>query len=236
MLDEKYKVGKKIPVKDFISKELKTADKKKIKENVKNCVLAYQISGEEIPSVVNSEYNVQIIQFYDFELAEMKKAAYVANIYQNIIKSPCVLRLHDNNQELYSLALKRLNQNDATQIMVTDTMLTETYYITMPSDEKKELESYIALDNLLGKQNKVTAYLEMYVKAYILTRGKVYVRAKEFLGRRDVWYNESKMREIYTKLRALELLRIRLSKANGNVEKVGVNKEIRKTIEYLEGV
>lgn len=233
ILNEKYKIDKRIPIKDLIPRELKPADKKKIKDNVKSCVLRYQITGEEIPSVINSEYNVQAIQFYDFELVDMKKVAYIANLYQGIIKSPCVLRLHDSSKEVYSLALKRLNQNDGMQITVTDTLITKECYETMLSAEKKELESYIALDNLVGKQDKVTTYLEMYVKAYILTKDKVYAGSKEFLERQDIWYSESKVRGLYADLRALELLRLSLSKASGNVEKIRINKDVRGIIEGL---
>lgn len=33
--------------------------------------------GEDIPSLVNDEYNFQVIQFYDFELTDIKKAAFI---------------------------------------------------------------------------------------------------------------------------------------------------------------
>lgn len=233
-LDDKYKVGQKLPMKDFIPKDLKPADKKKIKDNVKSCTLSYQIIGEEISSVINDEYNVQTIQFYEFELANIKKATFVANMYQTVIKSPCVLRLHDNSKEMYSFALKRLSQTDNTQIVVTDTFLTNDFYTTIPSGDKKELENLLTLDNLVGKQNKVTTYLEMYVKAYILTYNKVFAGSKEFLNRRDIWYSESKVRELYANLRDLELLKLSLVKAVGNAEKVRINKKIKNHISCLE--
>ena len=235
-LDDKYKVGKKFPMKDFIPKELKPADKKKIKDNVKNCTLSYQIIGEEIPSVINNENNVQAIQFYDFELVDIKKATFVANIYQNLIKSPCVLRLHDNSKEIYSFALKRLSQTDSTQIVVTDTLVTNDFFTTIPSSDKKELENLLTLDNIISKQNKVTTYLEMYVKAYILTNDKVYAGSKNFLERKDIWYSESKVREIYADLRKLVLLKLSLAKANGNVEKMKINKQIKSLIEKLKDI
>ena len=235
-LDDKYKVGKKFPMKDFIPKDLKSADKKKIKDNVKSCTLTYQIIGEEIPSVINNENNVQAIQFYDFELVDIKKATFVANIYQNLIKSPCVLRLHDNSKEIYSFALKRLSQTDSTQIVVTDTLVTNDFFTTIPSSDKKELENLLTLDNIISKQNKVTTYLEMYVKAYILTNDKVYAGSKNFLERKDIWYSESKVREIYADLRKLVLLKLSLAKANGNVEKMKINKQIKSLIEKLKDI
>ncbi|WP_249030222.1 DUF4391 domain-containing protein [Tannockella kyphosi] len=233
-LDDKYKVDIKLPMKDFIPKELKPAVKKKIKDNVKSCTLSYQIIGEEIPSVINDEYNVWTIQFYDLELVDIKKATFLANMYQTIIKSPCVLRLHDNSKEVYSFALKRLSQTDNTQIVVTDTLVTSDFYTTITSTDKKELENHLALDNLIGKQNKVTTYLEMYVKAYILTNSKVYANSKEFLMRKDIWYSESKVRKLYANLRGLELLKLSLVKASGNIEKVKLNKKIKNHISCLE--
>lgn len=233
---DKYKVGKKVPLKDFIPKTLKSADKKKIKEYVISCTLTHQITGDEIPSVVNDEYNVQIIQFYEFELVDLKKATFVANLYQTIIKAPCVLRLHDTSKEVYSFALKRLNQTVSSQIVVTDTLVTSEYYTTIPSMDKKELETLLTLDNLIGKQNKVTTYLEMYVKAYILINNKIYVGSKELLERKDIWYSESKVREVYTCLRELELLKLSMVKARENGEKIRINKEIKKIISVIEGI
>lgn len=56
--------------------------RKNIKNNVKKVVLTYQIYGEEIPSLINDIYNCQLIQFYDFELENIKKQ----NIYLKFIK------------------------------------------------------------------------------------------------------------------------------------------------------
>ncbi|MFI3205704.1 MAG: DUF4391 domain-containing protein [Clostridia bacterium] len=233
-LDDKYKVGKKIPMKDFIPKDLKATDKRKIKEYVKSCTLTYQISGENIPSLVNSEYNVQIIQFYDFEIEDIKKATFIANTYQNIIKSPCVIRLYNTTSEIYSFALKRLNQNDNSQVVVTDNLLTSDFMIGITSSIKQEFKNHLNFNKIIAKQNKNASYLEMYVKAYILTKDKLYVGAKDFLKRKDIWHNENKVRELYSNLRALELLNLSLFKAVGNADKVKINKEIKRLLEILE--
>lgn len=64
-LPDKYKIGKKLPIKDFIPKEIKPDVRKKIRDSVKSVILSYQIMGEDIPSLVNEEYNYQVIQFYN---------------------------------------------------------------------------------------------------------------------------------------------------------------------------
>ena len=231
-LPEKYKVGKKIPMKDFIPKEFKPDAKKKIKESVKNITLSYQIMGEDIPSLVNYERNYQVIQFYDFELTDIKKASFVASLYQESIKSPCVLRLYDHTNEIYSFALKRLSQNDKTQIVVTDKLLTTIFPIAMPSAEKRNFQKELSADNIKNKNSKVAFYLEIYVRAYILTNDKVYANAKSFLTK-PIWYNENKVIEVYTLLCDLARNKEKVQKATTNIEKMQINQAVRRLIDHL---
>ena len=85
-LPDTYRVDVKVALKDFIPKDLKPNDKKRIKDAVKSVRLDYQIAGEEIPSVTNEEYRCQVIQFYDIEVANIKYANFLASTYQNLIK------------------------------------------------------------------------------------------------------------------------------------------------------
>ena len=234
-LPEKYKVGKKIPMKDFIPKEFKPDVKKKIKESVKSVTLSYQIVGEDIPSLVNDDYNFQVIQFYDFELADIKKAAFIANLYQEIIKSPCVLRLHDNSNEAYSFALKRLNQNDSTQIVVTDKVVTALYPTALPSSDKSTLLRELAYGNIKNHDNKGSFYFEIYLRAYILTNDKVYAGAKSFLSK-PIWYSMSKLKEVYALLSAVASDKEKVQKAVSNSEKMKLNQEIRQVICELDKI
>lgn len=234
-LPDKYKVGKKIPMKDFIPKEFKPDVKKKIKESVKSVTLSYQIMGEDIPSLVNEEYNFQVIQFYDFELADIKRAAFIANLYQEIIKSPCVLRLHDSSNEAYSLALKRLNQNDSTQIVVTDKVVTAFYPTRLPSSDKNTLLRELAYGNIKNNDNKGSFYFEIYLRTYILTNDKVYAGAKSFLSK-PIWYSLSKQKEVYTLLCAVESTKEKVQKAVSNSEKMKLNQEIRQAICELDKI
>ena len=50
-IPDTYRVDVKVALKDFIPKDLKPNDKKRIKDAVKSVRLDYQIAGEEIPSV-----------------------------------------------------------------------------------------------------------------------------------------------------------------------------------------
>ena len=234
-LPEKYKVDKKLPMKDFIPKEFKPDVKKKIRGNVKSVILSYQIMGEDIPSLVNEEYNCQVIQYYDIELADMKKATFISSMYQEIIKSPCVLRLYDNSNEIYSFALKRLNQNDRTQVVVTDKVLTVFYSSVLPSSDKNTLLKELAYDHIKNKDNKITFYFEMYLRAYILTNDKVYAKAKTFLSK-PIWYSINKQKEVYTYLCAVASNKEKVQKSISNSEKMKLNQEIRQAISELDKI
>jgi len=234
-LPDKYKVGKKLPIKGFIPKELKPDVRKKIRDSIKSVILNYQIMGEDIASLVNEEYNYQVIQYYDFELTDIKKAIFIANLYQEIIKAPCVLRLHDNRNEAYSFALKRLNQNDRTQIVVTDKVLTTLYPTALPSSDKNALLKELAYDNIKNKDNKVTFYFEMYLRAYILTNDKVYANAKSFLSK-PIWYSMSKQKEVYNLLCAVASNKEKVQKSISNSEKMKLNQKIRQAISELDKI
>lgn len=128
-LPDTYRVDVKVALKDFIPKDLKPNDKKRIKDAVKSVRLDYQIAGEEIPSVTNEEYRCQVIQFYDIEVANIKYANFLASTYQNLIKPLCVIHMHDTKDEVYSMAVKRLSQTDDMQIVVEQTLLTDKYML-----------------------------------------------------------------------------------------------------------
>lgn len=234
-LPDKYKVGKKIPMKDLIPKEYKPDVKKKIKESVKAVTLRYQIMGEDIPSLVNDEYNFQVIQFYDFELADIRKAAFVANLYQEIIKSPCVIRLHDASNEAYSFALKRLNQNDDTQIVVTDKFVTSLYPTTLPSADKNTLFKELTYENIKNHDNKGAFYFEIFLRAYITTNDKVYAGSKSFLSK-PIWFSYSKVKNVYLLLSILASTKDKLQKAISNNEKMKLNQYIRQIISELDKI
>ena len=74
------------------------------------------------------------------KLENIKKAKYISEIYQRLIKSPCVLRIYDNNKEIYSFALKRLNQNDKNEIVISDEFLTDEFEVYLPSSSKENLK------------------------------------------------------------------------------------------------
>lgn len=231
-IPEKYEINKKIAIKDFIPIVLKPDVRKKVKEIVKKVMLTYQISGEEIPSVRDEEYDYRVIQFYDFELDDIKNANYISEIYQNLIKAPCIIRMYDSSREIYSFGLKRLSKNNKDEIIVTEKFITEKYNKVLPSSEKKSLEKILSFESILNNENKVNFYFEMYAKVFIFKNQKLYMKSKEILEK-NIWYDEKASRETYELFRDMVKLREKIDKITLTSEKIRHNQELKEVMEKL---
>lgn len=232
-IPKQYEIGKKIPIKDFVPASLDSETRKKIRDVVIKVILTYQISGEEILSVKNEMYDYRIIQFYDFEVKDIKKAVFISEIYQELIKSPCIIRIFDKTKEVYSFGLKRLNQNDKNEIVLEEKFISDSFDKRLPSSEKKNLEKAISFENVINRTNKVNFYFEIYAKSFILKNQKLYMKSKGILES-TIWYDEKKMRETYKIFRDMIKLREKLDKLNLNSEKIKINQKLKEIIDRLE--
>ena len=232
-MPERYEVNQEIKLKNLILKEFKPDEKKKIKEYVKSVILKYVINDEKIPSVEDERYIFKVIQYFEFEISDIKKAGFIANLYQESIKTPCVLRFYDNSKEVYSLALKRLNQNDRNEIVVTDTVMTEIFDLSMTSSAKREVEGALDYSKILNRTNKVNFYSEMFIRNYILKNQKYYHKSRNILESL-IWYDRNKMNDIFEKFKNLLIYKEKMKLAIKNSEKIEINKKIRELILELD--
>lgn len=232
-LPDTYRVDVNVALKDFIPKDLKPNDKKRIKDVVKSVRLEYQIAGEDIPSVNNEEYRCQVIQFYDIEVTNIKDANFVAAIYQNLIKPLCVLHMHDTKDEVYSLAVKRLSQTDDMQIVVEQTLLTDKYMLGVPDSNRDRLLVYMNYSKLKNKVDKVQLYREWFYKAYMVVNEKVYIHTDKLLDGNS-WYDSDRTARICQKYVELVMSKSKLKAAVTNAERMKLNKEIKTEIQALD--
>lgn len=232
-IPEYYRTEVKMALKDFIPKALKPEDKKRIKEAIKEARLVYQIAGEEIPSVSNAEYRCEVIQFYNMELQSIKEASYLASVYQNLIKPLCVFHMHDSQYELYSLAIKRLNQTDGDQIVVEDGILTEKYPIGLPDNKRSRLLSCLDYAQLKNRTDKVNLYKEWYYRTFMIMNESAYSGTNLILDG-NIWYDAKHMETLYAYYKKLVDTRGVLKKAVTGAEKMKLNKEIKRTVQLLD--
>lgn len=232
-LPDTYRVDVKVALKDFIPKDLKPNDKKRIKDAVKLVSLDYQIAGEEIPSVNNEEYRCQVIQFYDIEVANIKDANFLASTYQNLIKPLCVIHMHDTKDEVYSMALKRLSQTDDMQIVVEQTLLTDKYMLGIPDSNRDRFMAYMNYSTVKNKMDKVQLYKEWFYKAYMVVNEKAYIHTDKLLDG-NIWYDSDRTARICQKYVELVTSRGKLKTAVTNAERMKINKEIKTEIQVLD--
>lgn len=227
-----YKIDVKLALKDFIPKDLKPDDKKRIKDAVKEVRLMYQIVGEEIPSINNDEYRCEVIQFYDMELQTIKEASYLASVYQNLIKPLCVFHMYDSQYELYSFAVKRLNQTDENQIVVEHSILTEKYPVGLPDAGRSRLLKYLDYMQIKNKTNKINLYKEWYQRTYMIMNESAYSGTELILDGNE-WYDSEHMELLYMYYKQLVDTRGMLRKAVTGAEKMNLNKKIKKAVQLL---
>ena len=232
-IPDTYRVDVKVALKDFIPKDLKPNDKKRIKDAVKSVRLDYQIAGEEIPSVNNEEYRCQVIQFYDIEVANIKDANFLASTYQNLIKPLCVIHMHDTKDEVYSMAVKRLSQTDDMQIVLEQTLLTDKYMLGIPDSNRDRFMAYMNYSTVKNKINKVQLYKEWFYKAYMVVNEKAYIHTDKLLDG-NTWYDSDRTARICQKYVELVTSRGKLKTAVTNAERMKINKKIKIEIQALD--
>lgn len=232
-LPDTYRVDVKVALKDFIPKDLKPNDKKRIKDAVKSVRLDYQIAGEEIPSVTNEEYRCQVIQFYDIEVANIKDANFLASTYQKLIKPLCVIHMHDTKDEVYSMAVKRLSQTDDMQIVVEQTLLTDKYMLGIPDSNRDRFMAYMNYSTVKKKIDKVQLYKEWIYKAYMIVNEKAYIHTDKLLDG-NTWYDSDRTARICQKYVELVTSRGKLKTAVTNAERMKINKEIKTEVQALD--
>lgn len=225
-LAEKYTLNQKIDVKTFIKKDLKVADKKRLKESLKSVILTHQLMGEEIPSIINSEYNCQVILFFDIEIDSIKNASYVARIIQDELKTFCVINIHDKNVQRYFFAEKRLNLQDSNNVVIEDITSTKESSLFFYETWKEKLEENIKFNNIISRENKVAFYREMMTKAFIISELNLALEGNKFLES-TIWYNSTKVKKLLEFLKEINSLKLLMKNNKNSKEKIDINKKIK---------
>ena len=231
-IPDEYKVNSKIPIKEFIPKFLKPEQKRRIRNSIISVIITHQIAGQKIPSFVDENNRCEVIQFFDIEIGNMKDAPFVANIYQAVIKSPCVIHFYDAVSESYSFGLKRLNRQDENEIVVEYAFITKRFSRVLLSSQLVALLSAISYENIRCKVNKLSFYNEMFVKAYVVHNDTAYQKAFQLLNT-NLWYDADKTVALYLAYKDLVSQKYMLSKSTTQAEKLPYNIKIKKNIEIL---
>lgn len=204
-IPQRYLADSPIEPKTFILRDMKKADKGRIRENLLEVRLKWQIAGEDVPSLIDENYNCAVIMGLDIKLRSIKDTAYFADLVHRMVKAPCVVRFYDTGSEVYSFAHKRLSRTDATQVVVEERIETPELSLSFPDKTTEKLHKYLSFDTLRNKTDKLSLYLEANVKAFIISNPKLYSGIDELLEKK-LWYNRDEVLALFERL--LELKRL----------------------------
>lgn len=225
-IPDKYKVNQKVDTKLFIKKDLKQIEKKRLKESLKSIVLTHQLVGEEIPSIINENYNCQVIMFLEVEIDNIKNASFVGEIIQEEIKPLCIIRIFDSSMERYYFSEKRLNIQDTSSIVIENKVVTDESSIFFYDNWVEKLKETLAYNNIISRENKLFFYIEMMVKAFIISELKLNETNEKLLNS-SLWYSSTKVKSLLIYLKEIERLKLQLKKTKDTKEKVKINGELK---------
>lgn len=235
-LPNTYELNKRLNKETFVT-HLQGKDIERFKSAVKKITLISQLTGEDIPSVVNESYNVQAVMFLQVELGTIKDGTFVANAMQFAIKTPAFIEFIDENQNAKcSFALKRLNQTDKTQVVITHSILSEEYSLRFDSGFKDNFYKFIDYFKIINAKDKVTFAQEVFTKLYILSNPRLFVGIMDLLESK-VWYNENKVSVLLDNLVQLNNLKKQVDSETDMMSAIALKQKIKtKIAEIKKGV
>lgn len=228
-----YQLNREIDVKSVIPKSVKANDKKRMRENIKQVVLEWQLNGEKIPSRLDDQVNCRVIMFFSIELTNIKHAAFIASILQYELKGFVILRFYDVTSEVYSFAKKRLHVVQKDEVVVEEEFLTNTLPVVITHMEKQQLIKFTAFEAIQNKLDKYNVYVEIATKAYIVSHQKVYTQATQILQHRTIWLKKQQVQQLLDIYVQLVKLRIQATQQIKTTEKIAINAAIKQQINQL---
>ena len=231
----RYLADSPIEPKTFIQRDMKKAEKDRIRENLLDVRLKWQLAGEDVPSLIDESYNCSVIMGFDIKLKAIKESAHFADLIHRMVKAPCVIRFHDTGSEIYSFVHKRLSRTDATQVVVEDRVETPELSLDFPGKATENLHKYLSYDALRNKTDKLSLYLEATVKAFIISNPKLYSGTLELLEKK-LWYNRDEVLALFDKLLELKRLNEELKVEKLPGERAKLMGEIKSKVSIVKGV
>ncbi|ABZ85514.1 hypothetical protein HM1_3005 [Heliomicrobium modesticaldum Ice1] len=235
-IPDAYRIEKTFALKTFLTSDVTPAEKKRLKENVQEVRLSYQIAGEAIPSLIDDEYDCQAILFFTVRLSDLKHAPFTGTLFQRLVKPLCVIRFYDHSQhQLFCFAHKRLNRQDRTQIVLEDMLCSAATSMRFADEVSRLMEEHIFFDKIGNRGNKLDYYLEMMGKAFIISNLSLWSGMKGLLHSK-AWYNREKTLHLYRCLKETQQKKNELKSARTVAEQAQINGELKRLYARLNDI
>lgn len=233
-LPKNYEQRKRFNKKLFISKDESLNIKKKIKGSLLKISLVGQVQGNNIPSLVNENFNASVIMFLEVEVDNIKNAKFLNEILQELLKAFAIIKFYDyRGNNVYGFGYKRLSKNDKSEIVLESSFVSEVFIEELFDETLELFEEYIDFSNIKNTNNKLYLYEEIMVKAYVISNKNLWGKWRNILES-NIWYNHSKINEIFKLLREVKDIKDKQKKIKNINETIGQNKELIRIYSDME--
>ncbi|MEG1738547.1 MAG: DUF4391 domain-containing protein [Odoribacter sp.] len=165
-------VNKRIPKTQlFINGGLATAEREVISDRIEEMRLKYVLNPHTYPLEVikNSDEQYDLILFAEIWLKEIRPTERISRLLQQAIPSALVLIFRYEDEIQFSTALKRLNQNDRTAIVITEYHTGNWMSLRSLTNDQQHFLKSISLDYLPAldyKQTYIHIHRQIYAERY----------------------------------------------------------------------
>ncbi len=235
-LPKNYEQRKRFNKKLFISKDESLNIKKKIKDSLLKISLVGQVQGNNIPSLVNENFNASVIMFLEVEVDNIKNAKFLNEIFQELLKAFAIIKFYDyRGNNVYGFGYKRLSKNDKSEIVLESSFVSEVFTEELFDENLELFERYVDFPNIKNTNNKLYFYEEMMVKAYVISNKELWSKWEKILNS-NIWYNHSKINKIFKLLTKAKEIKNKQKKTTNLKENIGENKELMRIYDEMERV
>ena len=226
-------VKRSIDVKRLPLGSMKPGERNRFRSAVRELKVTAVLTDKVLPAYLLAGHFVQAVQVFEVRVDSLRSAAFVCGILQRMTKTLCIIFVRDDRQEQFSFALKRLNLQDASEVVVTEEFLSVPLPSGVPGDGVRLMESFAGWDSVVNMTSLYSWYLELMVKCYIITHRNVWSGMERLLSSK-VWYNFDDVLMMFGVLQSLVALSEERSRSLSMGESMRLNGELREVYERLK--
>ena len=211
---------------------LKPAERRRFRECVEELRVVAVVSDAVLPRYERDEFLVQAVQVFAVRLSSLHSAPFVCGVLQRMTKTFSVVVASNGREEVFSFALKRLNRQDAGDVVVVNEFLTDSLICGEFSSGYRLMEEMCSWGHVVNMTSLFSWYVEVMVRCFIVFHRDLW-SGMEGLLERKVWYNTEEVLCLFGLLQRLVMLYAERGRAVTAGEAVRVNGELKRLYEEI---
>ena len=143
-------VKRSVDVKRLPLGDLKQGERTRFRSLVRELKVTAVLTDKVLPAYSTERCIVQAVQVFEVRVDSLRSAPFVCGILQRMTRTLCIIFVRDDHQEQFSFALKRLNLQDASEVVVTEEFLSVPLSSGIPGNGVRLMESFAGWDSVVN--------------------------------------------------------------------------------------